>query len=68
MSSHEQALVPIGVSTYQSPDLLDKGRIVDVGLLAESLLYYDRVVVDVTKAEHIDALINGSTNRPRYQT
>ena len=57
MSNHEQAIVPIGAGPYHSPDLLDKGRIVDIGLLAESLLYYDRVVVDVTEAKQLEALI-----------
>lgn len=44
---HGLALVPLGVGYHQSPDVLARGRSVDTGLLAESLIYYDRVLITV---------------------
>jgi hypothetical protein len=47
VSNHSLALVPLGVGYHQSPDVLARGRSVDTGLLAESLIYYDRVLITV---------------------
>jgi hypothetical protein len=48
MSDHTVALVPVECWTCLSPDQRYRGRLVDVGLLAEALIYYDRVLVNVT--------------------
>jgi len=47
VTNHGLALVPLGVGYHQSPDVLARGRSVDTGLLAESLIYYDRVLITV---------------------
>lgn len=44
-TDHGIALVPLGAGYHQSPDVLAQGRAVDTGLLAESLIYYDRVLI-----------------------
>jgi hypothetical protein len=46
MSSHQSALVHIATSAYQSPELFHAKVATDVGLLAESLLYYETAFID----------------------
>jgi len=45
MSNHQSALVPLETWTFSSPDLYITGKEVDIGLFAESLIYYDSVYV-----------------------
>ena len=51
MSNHKIALVPISTGYFQSPELLSLGRKTDIGLFAESLIYYDSVYVHVDNPE-----------------
>lgn len=46
-SNHSLAFVPIESWAYSSPDLISTGRSLDIGLLAEALIYYDQVIVNV---------------------
>lgn len=57
MSDHKSALVPIGTGPYFSPDLFDQRRILDIGLLAEALLYYESVAIDVTAEAQVEGLL-----------
>lgn len=45
MSDHTSALVPIRTWSYMSPELCRNGKPIDIGLFAEALIYYDRVLV-----------------------
>lgn len=45
MNDHTTAVVPIETWAFQSPRLRRGGQVLDVGLLAEALIYYDRVLV-----------------------
>jgi hypothetical protein len=45
MAEHAAALVPLATGYFQSPELFAKGRKADIGLFAESLIYYDTVYV-----------------------
>lgn len=45
MSDHTTALVPLETWAYHAPLLRRQAQRFDVGLLAEALVYYDRVVV-----------------------
>ena len=45
MSDHTSALVPLESWCYMSPELPLKGKLIDIGLFAEALIYYDRVFV-----------------------
>ncbi|MFN6065728.1 MAG: hypothetical protein ACK45T_00895, partial [Pseudanabaena sp.] len=45
MSSHTSALVPLETWAFSSPDLHVRGLEIDIGLFAESLIYYDTVYV-----------------------
>lgn len=47
MLGHTTALVPIESWAYQSPEIRAVGKQVDVGLFAESLVYYDVVLLNV---------------------
>lgn len=57
-SDHGLALVPLGAGYHQSPDVLARGRSVDTGLLAESLIYYDRVLINVDNPVRFRDLIS----------
>jgi hypothetical protein len=46
MPDHSVALVPLGSWVFNSPDQVLPERQIDIGLLAEALIYYDRVLVD----------------------
>lgn len=45
MSDHTTTLVPLDTWHYMSPGLYYKGKSVDMGLFAEALIYYDRVLL-----------------------
>jgi hypothetical protein len=48
MSDHTTTIVPLESWSYSSPELCARGQTVDVGLFAEALIYYDRVIVNIT--------------------
>ncbi len=57
MSNHDVAFVPLGTGYHQSMDLHAVGRAVDTGLLAEALIYYDRVLIHVDNPVQFSKLI-----------
>jgi hypothetical protein len=58
MSDHSLAFVPLATGYVQSTDLFARGRPVDTGLLAEALIYYDRVLINVNNPEQFASLIS----------
>ncbi|MGB7922634.1 MAG: hypothetical protein WCF57_05260 [Pyrinomonadaceae bacterium] len=44
MSDHTRALVPVNAGHFNSPDLVDGNQPIDMGLMAEALIYYDQVL------------------------
>jgi hypothetical protein len=58
VSDHGLALVPLGAGYHQSPDVFAQGRSVDTSLLAESLIYYDRVLITVDNPVRFSDLIS----------
>jgi len=58
MSDHSIAFVPLGSSYLQSTDLLARNRPVDTGLLAEALVYYDRILLNVENPQQFSQLIS----------
>ncbi|MCU1264552.1 MAG: hypothetical protein JWM21_870 [Acidobacteria bacterium] len=58
MSDHSLAFVPLGSGYHQSTDLFARGRPVDTGLLAEALIYYDRVLINVDNPLQFSQLIS----------
>ncbi len=57
MDKHTTALVPIESWAYQSPELRAVGKQIDVGLLAESLVYYDVVLLNVANQPQLAELL-----------
>jgi len=45
MSNHNSVLVPLETWAFSSPDIYIAGKEIDIGLFAESLIYYDNVYV-----------------------
>ena len=58
MSDHVTALVPIESWCYNSPVLRANGSTVDLGLLAEALIYYDRVLINVANPLQFAEMLN----------
>jgi len=57
MSDHSTVLVPIESWCYNSPDVRSQGRSLDIGLLAEALIYYDRVYVNLSNQPQFAELL-----------
>jgi hypothetical protein len=58
MSDHSVAFVPLGAGYHQSMDVFALGRAIDTGLLAESLIYYDRILLQVDNPVQFSQLIS----------
>lgn len=62
-SDHSVALVPVASGYFQSPELFSRGRAVDTGLLAEALIFYDRVLVHVDNPHQFADLVSWLTQQ-----
>lgn len=63
MSNHTTALVPIETLLYASPELNERGVIVDIGLFAEALVYYDNLFVSVGNPSQFASFIEWFTQK-----
>jgi hypothetical protein len=63
MSDHSRAFVPLASGYFQSPELFARGRTVDTGLLAEALIFYDRVLIQVDNAHQFADLVSWLTQQ-----
>ncbi len=63
MSDHSKALVLLEAWPYNSPDVVDQGRSVDIGLLAEALIYYDQVYFNVGNQSQFAELLKWFLSR-----
>ena len=66
MSKHKLALVPIEPWAFHSPDVSNAGLQVDIGLFAEALIYYDRVLAIPTTEKGYAAFIRWFADRGRF--
>lgn len=66
MSDHSRSIVPIQAWCYNSPELSYKGYSVDVGLLAEALIYYDTILINVDNPLQFASLIDWFVKQGRY--
>lgn len=57
MSDHSKALVPLETWTFASPELAAGGKLIDIGLFAEALIYYESLLVNVGSQQQLAALI-----------
>ncbi len=67
MSNHTQTIVPIEAWAYSSPWLQSLGKTIDVGLLLEALIYYDRVLINPTNPEQFAQLLRWFVDRNEFQ-
>jgi hypothetical protein len=68
MSNHTVVLVPIDTWAYNSPDLLHNGQTLDIGLLAECLIYYDRIYLNVANQLQFAELLKWFIKQDRFKT
>jgi hypothetical protein len=55
---HTVALVPLGAGYHQSMDVFARGRSIDTGLLAEALIYYEHLLIQVDNPTQFSQLIS----------
>jgi hypothetical protein len=58
VSDHKRAIVPLEAWAFGSPDTKLAGSSIDLGLLAEALIYYDSVAVQPTNQPQFAALLS----------
>lgn len=58
MSDHRTALVALEAWSFYAPDVRLGGRFVDLGSLAEAMLYYDEVLVNVSTPTQLAVVID----------
>src|SRR3954469_18128679 len=67
-NDHTTAIVPLQCWTYESPLLRRDRTPIDVGLLAEALIYYGRILlVPVTEVPVAKVLDKPTTNQGPYR-
>lgn len=66
MSDHTKALVPIESWCYNSPEIRTKNRAVDIGLLAEALIYYDQILLNVTNRDQFAEVLDWFISQGRF--
>lgn len=66
MSNHSQTIVPISTWCYCSPELGYRGYTIDVGLMAEALIYYDTVLINITNQPQFATFIEWFIKQGKY--
>ncbi|MHB9102821.1 MAG: hypothetical protein ACYC2E_15085 [Sulfuricella sp.] len=66
-SDHTRALVPIETWCFGSPELLARGISVDIGLLAEALIYYDQVLFNISNQPQFASVLEWFIRQDRYE-
>jgi hypothetical protein len=66
MSNHFKALVPIESWAYNSPEIRHKGNSVDIGLMAEALIYYDQILLNITNQPQFAEFLNWFVTQKKY--
>jgi hypothetical protein len=68
MSNHQQTLVPISTWCYSSPELGYKGYTIDIGLMAEALIYYEKIFINITNQPQFATFIEWFIQQGKYNT
>ena len=66
MSDHTTAIVPIESWCYMSPELLRSGKKIDIGLFAEALIYYERLLVIPTNEVMFTEFVSWFVEQGKY--
>ncbi|MEE9443951.1 MAG: hypothetical protein V3V99_14905 [candidate division Zixibacteria bacterium] len=67
MSDHSKAIVPIESWCYSSPEVRYKGISIDIGLMAEALIYYDRIYLNVSNQPQFAEILKWFIKQGMYQ-
>jgi len=65
LANHDSVLVPVETWAYASPSLRSSGSIIDIGLFAEALIYYDCVIVNPTNQSQFANFLQWFINQNR---
>lgn len=68
LSNHSRALVPIESWSFNAPDLAARGIPVDLGHLAESLIYYDQVLFTTANQPQFARVISWFKDQGQFDT
>jgi hypothetical protein len=68
VSDHCRAIVPIEAWAFSSPDLGWRGISIDIGHLAESLIYYEQVYLNVSNQPQLAKLLSWFVDQGRFDT
>jgi len=68
MSDHSRAFVPIETWVFNAPELASRGISVDVGQLAESLIYYDQVLFNVSNQPQFARVLQWFNDQGKLDT
>lgn len=66
MSNHKKTIVPIETWCYNSPELRYNNKIVDLGLFAESLIYYDQPLINISSPIQLLELVKWFTAQNKF--
>lgn len=66
MADHTKALVPVDTWCYNCPAIRYGGRVVDVGLMAEALIYYDRVLLSLNAQAQFAELLSWFVRQRKF--
>jgi hypothetical protein len=66
MLNHSKVLVPLESWSYNSPELRYAGKSIDVGLMAEALIYYDQILLNITNQPQLAEFINWFIAQKKY--
>lgn len=66
MTGHSRAIVPLEAWCYNAPDVRAGGRSVDVGLMAEALLYYDTLLLNPGNTNQLAELLKWFVVQDRF--
>jgi hypothetical protein len=67
MTDHSSAIVPIESWCYCSPEVKACGKSIDIGLFAEALIYYDRVLVNIGNQPQLAEFIRWFISQNRFE-
>jgi hypothetical protein len=66
LSDHTSVFVPLESWCYHSPELRANNKLIDIGLLAETFIYYDQVIVNVGTQPQFAQLLDWFTQQGRF--
>jgi len=65
--AHSSVLIPLEAWCFHGPLLRKQGKAVDLGLLAEAMIYYDNIFLQIQRPADLDALIGWFVQAGKYK-